>query len=136
MKKYCCFVPLLLICFIVSCSTAHNTTLLKNRKPYWYWKPNVEEKIGGVGIAGRHIRGLNEQRNLAIQRCIDIIARQVGVKVSNVSKTTLFGNQDSVKTMMECYSIQTVDGEIVKAIIKEFWEDPETNELYVWMVVQ
>ncbi len=126
---------LLVVCFLVSCSSGQNIKL-ENGKPYWYWRPNVDGKTGGVGISGMHIKGLNAQRGLAIQRAIDDISRQLGVEVKNITKTTTVGNQNSVHTEMETYSIQMVDGTTVKATIRELWEDSDTNELYVWMVVK
>ena len=105
-------------------------------KPDWFWRPNAGGKIGGVGIAGPHINGVSAQRELAVQRAIDDIGRQMGVTVSSVSKIASAGNQQGVQTQMESYSIQTVTGETVRAKIMEFWEDTETGKLYVWMVVE
>ncbi len=122
-------------CSLISCSSGQNIKL-ENGKPYWYWRPNVVDQPGGVGISGMHIKGLNAQRALAIQRAIDDIARQLGVEVKNFTKSTTVGNQDSVRTGLESYSIQMVDGTTVKATIRELWEDPVTDELYVWMVIK
>ena len=135
MQKSRLIVLLLCTCFLVSCSSGQDIRL-EDGKPHWYWRPNSDGKPGGVGISGMHIKGLNAQRTLAVQRAIDDIARQLGVQVKSFSKTTTVGNQDSVRTGLESYSIQMVDGTTVKATIRELWEDPATNELYVWMVVK
>jgi len=134
---------LLLFCclLLMSCASTPDTPSDTNQashtpKPDWFWKPSVEGRIGGIGISGPHIKGLNAQRGLAIERAIDDIARQLGVKVSSLSKSTSMGSQDFAQIEMETYSIQTVNGEIVKAVIRELWEDPQTKQIYVWMVVQ
>lgn len=93
-------------------------------------------KTGGVGIAGPHINGVSAQRELAVQRAIDDIGRQLGVTVSSISKVASTGSKQGVQTQMTSYSIQTVSGKTVRAKIMEFWEDPETGKLYVWMVVE
>lgn len=105
-------------------------------RPHWFHNPNDGGKMGGVGISGIHIRGLQAQRELAIERAINEIARQMGVKVSNFSKSVSVGNKDMVRTGRETYSIQTVNGTSVEAVIEELWTDPETNEFYVWMVIK
>ena len=122
---------------VISCY--HTQNVAKNQrtgKPEWYYKPGMDGKIGGVGISGRHIKGPNAQRELAVTRAIDDISRQMGVEVSNVTKVHTAGTRDSAQTQMDIYSIQTVNGQTVKARIREFWEDPDTNQLYVWMVVE
>jgi len=119
---------------VISCYHVQETTN-GTSKPDWFWRPNVEGNIGGVGVAGPHINGINAQRELAVSRAIEDIGRQLGVKVSSVSKTASTGSKDGVQTQMETYSIQTVEGQTVRARIREFWEDPETRKLYVWMVV-
>ncbi len=128
------FVVLLTCMLIVSCY--HTQSVRKDTdKPEWYYRPNIAGKIGGVGISGPHVQGLNAQRDLAVRRAIDDISRQMGVEVQNVTKIETTGSKDSAQTQMESYSIQTVKGETVRAKIKEFWEAPETKQLYVWMVV-
>lgn len=105
-------------------------------RPHWFYNPCEGCQMGGIGISGTHIRGLQAQRELATERAINEIARQMGVKVSNFSKTVSVGNKDKVQTERETYSIQTVDGNSVQAVIEELWTDPKTNDLYVWMVVK
>lgn len=108
----------------------------ENALPSWVWKPGFNGKIGGFGSCGMHVNGLTGQRELAIQRAIDQIARQMGVRVRNTQHMETTGTKDSAVTRVDSYSIQTVDGATVKAEVKEYWEDKRTGELYVWMVVQ
>ncbi len=129
-----CIFLLIGLC-LVSCYHTQNVVKDVN-KPEWYYRPNIAGKIGGVGISGPHVSGLNAQRDLAVTRAIDDISRQMGVAVQNITKIETIGDKNSTQTQMESYSIQTVKGETVRAKIKEFWEDPETKQLYVWMVVE
>jgi hypothetical protein len=142
--KHIAFISLtfLLIFSSLSCGGIFNknhgefSTKLINGKPQWYWKPSDGEKTGGVGISGMHVSGKNAQRELTVQRAIDDIARQMGVRVSSISQTRTSGSSEGATTQMDTYSIHTVTGETIKAKINEFWLDNQTDELYVWMVVQ
>lgn len=121
---------LALACISLACSAG------KTERPEWFWNPNMGGKIGGIGVSGPHVKGINAQRQLAISRAADEIARQKGIKVKNVLKVSRKGSRDSVNTIQHSYSIQTVEGETVIAVIKDIWENPETNEIYVWMVTK
>ncbi|MDD5717001.1 MAG: hypothetical protein PHW64_04285 [Sulfuricurvum sp.] len=107
-----------------------------HRLPEWVYETSKEGKIGGVGISKPHIDGLTAQRNLAISRALDEIARQMGVKVLSLQKTTRSGTSDSASSSLESYSFHTTDGQNIRARIQTFWENRATDELYVWMVVE
>ncbi len=113
---------------------AINSATSSNTKPAWFYSPCQDGKIGGVGISGMHINGISAQRELAVSRAIDEIARQLGVKVSNILKTSTVANNSSASTMMESYSFQTVDGRNISASIAGIWNDTTTDELYIWML--
>jgi len=119
---------------LASCSSTPAPPHVK--RPDWFYKPSVDGRIGGIGIAGEHVKGFNAQKTLAIERAIDDIARQLGVNVKNITTAATVGSQDTFQSTMETYSVQTVNGKTVKAVIMEFWEDRESRKLYVWMVVQ
>lgn len=138
MKKYLIVLFVFISFFSLGCSGAKKVSLGQSTdKPAWFWKPSVGEQIGGVGISKAHVRGISAQRELAVSRAIESIASQLGVHVENV--TTISSRATSAggsSTQMDSYSIHTVDGKHVKATVKEFWQDPYTNELYVWMVAE
>lgn len=115
---------------LVACSAG------KIERPDWFWNPGMDGRTGGIGVSGPHVKGVNAQRRLAISRAINEIARQKGIEVKNVLKVTREGNRDKENTTQHSYSIQTVDGKSVTAMINDIWENPETNEIYVWMVVK
>ncbi|MDD5771901.1 MAG: hypothetical protein PHX78_00375 [bacterium] len=111
-------------------------TKIVNGKPEWYWNPGMKGNIGGVGTSGIHIKSENEQRKLAIERALDDIARQLGVKVNSYLVTATTGTQNDAKTYMGTYSVQTSDSKSVKANIEEIWKDEKSGEIHVWMVLQ
>lgn len=131
MKKQI-LISILIIFIIISCSSAPE----KVHEPSWVSNPSVSDKIAGIGICGTHIHGKTAQRNLAIKRAIDEIAAQLGVTVNNVSLISTKGSSSGASTSIESYSLQSVDGKVVSAVIKGTWKDPKTSELYIWMVTK
>jgi hypothetical protein len=132
---------LILIAFLVfvvaGCATKDISFFKKDEKPSWYWNPSKDGLVGGVGVSKVHINGVDAQRRLAVSRAIDAIAVQYGVKVRNITSVSSKADSSGASNVsIESYSIQSSDGINVSASVREFWIDPYTNELYVWMVVE
>lgn len=123
---------LFILFFLVSCQSISTSV----SEPSWVSNPSVSDKIAGIGICGTHIHGKTAQRNLAVKRAIDEIAAQIGVTVNNVSLISTKGNSSSASSTIESYSLQSVDGKVVSAVIKGTWKNPQTDELYIWMVTK
>ncbi|MFW6099758.1 MAG: hypothetical protein ACOC90_00090, partial [Bacteroidota bacterium] len=96
-KRNIILIVLTLGCISLACSAG------KTERPDWFWNPSMDGQIGGIGASGPHVRGINAQRQLAISRAIDEIARQMEVEVSNVVKMLQKGNQDKVNTTRHSY---------------------------------
>ena len=131
MKK---ILPAVFVCvclLIVSCVSVEKKVI----RPSWILNSGIPGKVAGIGICGTHVNGENAQRSLAIKRAIDEIALQLGVKVNNVA---LVGTKSGAgaSSSVESYSFQTVEGQVVKAVIKETWKDPKTAEIYIWMTTE
>jgi hypothetical protein len=126
---------LILTVFLFYACTALNVSSggLVNGKPSWFWLPNDGELLGGVGESGTHIDGLSAQRQLAVQRAIEDIARQKGVTVSSIQTLKQHATEASSSASLDVYSIQTVSGITVTARVREFWVDPQTKRLLVWV---
>lgn len=119
--------------FIFSCTVAPQ--IVSSSRPDWIFKPSGNGYIGGVGICGTHIKGKTGQRDLAVSRALDEIARQLGVRVDSVMLKNSENTADSAQTSISTYSIHTVDGKTVSAKIVESWIDTNSNELYIYMVM-
>jgi len=109
---------------------------LVDGKPEWFYNPSVDGKIGGVGVSGIHINGKTGQKRLAVNRAINSIAHQMGVKVQSFSAVRSETSAGGTSTSGESSAFFTVDGKSVTAVIKEIWIDPYSSELYVWMVTK
>lgn len=101
-------------------------------KPAWYWHPGDGELIGGVGESGLHLDGPSAQRQLAVSRAMEDIARQKGITVQNIQEITQYANREMSSVNISAYSLQTVDGAYIVARIREVWQDPATGRIFVW----
>lgn len=93
-------------------------------------------RISAVGSAKPHVRGSNAQRELAISRAIQMIARQMGSVVSTTLRTEDRVSGNTAQSSMESISFQTTDNVRVTAEILGVWQDPGTNEIFVWMATK
>lgn len=126
----------------VGCATTGTTTKdvtvngykLINGKPEWVYNPGMGGKTGGVGLAKIHVSGDEAQRNLALTRAIDMLARQKGVTVNNVLVVDSKVSDNSKNTKMQSTSLHSVDQVKVNAEIKEWWQDPIDGEIAVWVI--
>jgi len=137
MKKLALIIMLIVTflgCSSLSQKNSNQNKINSNGLPNWVFDSNAggKYKLGGVGVSKRTIDGITKQREIAISRAIDEIAKQMGVKVSNTTLSHSTKNNSS----FEQYSLQTVRGKEVKAVMKETWYNKETGEIYVWMVVE
>lgn len=106
----------------------------KVNTPSWVLNSSVSGSITGVGNCRRHINGFSAQRMVAIRRGLDEIAMQMGVTISNVALVGTVGTQAGTTTSLESWSFQTADNRKVTAVVKASWVNPETEELFVWVV--
>lgn len=104
-------------------------------QPAWLLNPQGPEgQFGGVGVSKVHIKGPSFQREVAIARALDELARQAGVQVSSTLQTAsqVRGNS-SLQSETNIISFQTTTGEVIRTRLRATWVHPKTNELYVWM---
>ena len=109
----------------------------KSGKPAWVLNPNYNGKRGAVGVAGKtYDQRASSQRKLAIQRALDELAMQQGVKVDLVmSKEEHLRNSSASTSMDSSSQYKTTNKKSITAHIEDIWQDPYTGELYVWLVL-
>jgi ABC-type uncharacterized transport system auxiliary subunit len=103
--------------------------------PEWVLNPNIGGKTGAIGVAGRtYDQKESTKRKLAISRALDELTLQQGVKVQmSMSKHDVVSD-DVATTHVDVQSSYEA-GSTVTAHIERTWQNPLTNELYVWMVM-
>ena len=138
MKKILTSIILAVFCLTFSGCFAEKSDGVKliQGKPEWFYHPSDGSNIGGVGVSGIHVDGKTGQKTLAMQRALEEIARQMGVKVQSFSSLKSVSDSSGSAVSGESSSFFTVEGNEVKARIKAMWEDSYTGELYIWMVTE
>lgn len=119
---------------MLGCAGTGGGPKLIDGKPEWYFTPSAGGKVGGVGVSGIHKDGKTGQKQLAVERALAEIARQMGVKVDSFSSIHSNTSAGSSSVSGQSASFFTASGKTVNARIAEMWEDPYTKELYIWMV--
>jgi hypothetical protein len=132
-KKCNLIIFLAVLSFLSASCTPSKSNSIVNDKPAWFWSPNDGELVGGVGDAGTHVDGIAAQRQLAIYRAIEDIARQKGVTVDSVQTLQQYTTETSSSSSLKLYSVHTVSGATVTARVREFWIDHQTKRLLVWV---
>jgi hypothetical protein len=103
--------------------------------PAWVTDPNFNGLRGSVGSSAPHFKGPAYQRSLAISRALDELAMEMGVQVSVDLQREEKANGYSVKSKSDIKTKQAVNNSNVTAHIEATFINPQTNELYVWMVL-
>ncbi len=106
-------------------------------KPRWILNPNIDGKTGAVGVAGRtYDQRISTQRKLAIQRALDELAMQQGVKVKlKMTKEEIESNGNVSTTSDTKSSYETTNNSAITAHIEDIWQDNITGEIYIWLVL-
>ena len=118
--------------FLTACSSGPTPN---SGTPEWVSHPNPNGKIGAIGVAGRtYDQHFSSQRKLAITRALDELSlqQQVKVQLHMQKKEHSTANRSSVQ--IDENSNYTTDHSIT-AHIEDTWMDPETNQFYVWMLL-
>ncbi len=127
-------ISILALILLLSACSATKAKIEKNPRPQWIDSPYIAGKITAVGSSHIHYKGKNAQRKLAISRAIDELAVQQGVHVSTYTTRHDKKSDGRYSAKSDIYSFQTSDNKTVHAHIKAVWSDPETDELFIWMV--
>lgn len=103
-------------------------------RPAWINNPHLQGMTGAVGSAKIHFDGSAAQRKLAISRALDELAQQQGVVVTSQVLRQDSREGELTSSKADIYSFQKNSGETVHAHIEAVWQDPETEELFIWMI--
>ena len=106
-----------------------------NGKPSWILNPMKNGKVGAVGIADTHVRGLHYQKDLAVKRALTELSEQQGVDVQASSKVKEYASSDGRSGSSINNQATFNTNSKVTAHIEAVWQDPMSDKLYVWMVM-
>jgi membrane-associated protease RseP (regulator of RpoE activity) len=99
-------------------------------RPAWIDSPGD----GVSSSAAFHVKGNQAQEDLAIARAREEFAKRHGVKVSSASETSQIVSNDRMSSVSSKEMTEKMQGNEVKAVVKEKWKDPNSGVLWVWLV--
>jgi hypothetical protein len=106
----------------------------KNTLPKWLDNPYIQnDKIAAVGCSKPHFKGVEAQKDLAISRAIDRIAKQNRISVQNVTLRKKTTNGIMSKSSSKSTSLQTVNKVSVSTKIKDIYKK-ENGDICVWVI--
>ncbi len=132
---------LIFITFLLfsSCASKYNNSISSNniQLPEWVVNPSRNGVVGGIGYCAAHIKGYAGQKELAIKRALEDIARQKGVVVNSI---LFVSSKSSNQTKMPDTTSKTISSyqtqQNVKSYIKEIWIHPTSKEMYIYMIAE
>jgi hypothetical protein len=116
---------------------------LKDGKPVWFWQPDYDGYLGAIGIARKNatFQGYAGQKRLAKTMAQAELAKSIRVVIN--SEATLERTQAMRNDVVTYYrskftseSRQSAEEILNNAVIKDEFVDPQTGDLYVWLVIE
>lgn len=129
MNRFCSSLSAMLMSIVLSACVASAPQAV-NERPAWIDNPGN----GVSASAGMHVRGAAAQEELAILRAREEYAKRFGVNIQSsqvVATTVAHDRASTVGAQVAHEDSRQVD---VKAMVKAKWRDPDTDELWVWLV--
>ncbi|MFH1860903.1 MAG: hypothetical protein ABH870_07850 [bacterium] len=121
----------------------------KDNYPIWVYQSNYGVVLGAVGIAKKQekggstsckgstpVRGYAAQKRLAIIIAQAEIAKQIEVMVNTELQTEKTMINQDYYSKFSSLSRQETQQLIKNAVVKDEWIQPETGDLYVWVVIE
>lgn len=99
-------------------------------RPAWILQPGE----GVSASAGFHVKGRQEQEDLAVSRAREEFSKRYGVKISSDHSIQQVVANDRQTAVSQKDIREEVRDNEVRATVKAKWFDPESGHLWVWLV--
>ena len=121
---------LMLVQAAIVVSACVNSSVNDKGRPAWIDNPGN----GVAKSAGMHVGGRGAQEELAILRGRTEFAKRKGVKIQSEQTSASVVVNDRSSTVGTQLTHEDTKHADIKAVLKEKWRDPESDELWVWLV--
>ena len=102
-------------------------------KPLWFYNPNMNGKVGAIGIAKHTKNGsLYSQKRLASMLAKADYAKQQKSQVNASYKKATTVDNGNVKKSSSSTTTQTSSQFVRRVTVKDLWMDPKSCALYMW----
>lgn len=121
---------------------AMNLYPLKNGYPVWFFDPNYDGYLGGVGVAKlNNAQGsVVRQKRLAKMLAQAELAKQVRVVVDtelNLTQTKVSrGIAEYYHSKLSTFSKHQANEVLQSAVVKDQWTNPKDKSLFLWLVIE
>lgn len=123
-------------------STNRSVYPLRDGYPVWFFNPNYDGYLGGVGAAKKSNSQGNysRQKRLAKMLAQAELSKQIKVIVDtelNLEQTKVEkGVASHYRSKLRTFSKHQSKQILKNAVIKDEWKNPKTDELFVWLVLE
>lgn len=114
----------------------------QNGYPVWFYNPNYDGFLGGVGTAKKENSqgSYSRQKRLAKMLAQAELSKQIKVVVDtelNLEQTSIDkGVVNYYRSKLNTFSKHQADQFLKNSMIQDEWMNPKTNELFVWLVLE
>ena len=131
-KMVCRWSWVALAAVLAGCASVPGATPVPTVLPRPAW---IDSPGDGVSAsAGMHVKGEQAQEELAVARAREEFAKRYGVSISSEQEIMQSVSGGRAVTTSEKGMRESMDGNQVRATVKEKWRDPASGALWVWVV--
>ena len=115
---------------------------LKDGYPVWFFNPNYDGYLGGVGVARKSANGYDyaRQKKTAKMLAEASLSKQIKVVLNtelNLKQTNIDnGVVQHYRSKLRTFSKYDAEQYLKNTVIKDEWKNPKTDELFVWVVIE
>ncbi len=108
---------------------------LFQNKPIWFFRPNQGGVLGSVGIAEKEEgRSLAEQKRVALSLAKSALIRDKRMQIKSRHELLKIVSDDINGEIFDSSAVIRSADESATVELKDIWLDPQSCELYIWIV--
>ncbi|QOY51309.1 LPP20 family lipoprotein [Candidatus Sulfurimonas baltica] len=108
---------------------------LYQNKPVWFFRPNQNTYQGSVGIAEKEsLKSYEEQKKVATILAKSALSKRKKTQIASEHEALEILHNDTSGEIFETSSIVRSANRSQPTTVKDIWLDPQSCELYVWIV--
>ncbi|MDO9267416.1 MAG: hypothetical protein Q7U00_10075 [Sulfurimonas sp.] len=110
------------------------SNLYQNR-PVWFFRPNQNGVVGSIGIAEKEEgRNFLEQKSVALSLAKSSLATRQKSQIASEHEALKIVHDDISGKLFETSSILRSETNLDQVVERDIWLDPNSCELYIWVI--
>lgn len=112
------------------------SALYQNR-PVWFFRPNQNGIVGGVGIAEKEQRRtFEEQKRVALSLAKASLSKRLKTQITSEHEALKIVHGDISGEIFDTSTVVKSSSKVSASVEKDIWLDPHSCELYIWSVAK